>query len=268
MKTFKKIILLMLVFLVIAFAAIYLYIGSIKEGAIPVYDGEVVIKGIDKEVNVFFDERGMPHIYATTEKDLYFSVGYLSARERMWQMDLIRRATRGKLSEIFGEDFVETDLFLRSLCINEKSKLILSNSLPEIILVLQYYCDGVNRYISDAGNRLPPEFRILRYKPDPWTPEDIANIIGYIGWDLASSTLSEEVFSYKLRSLIGDVGAGKIIPDWKSSNTMVFPEFSLADSLVKYAEAFISSSDKLSTLGIFQFSGSNNWVLAGSAICY
>jgi penicillin G amidase len=75
----------------------------------------------------------MPHIYAGTEKDLYFAVGYLMGRERLWQMDLIRRATRGRLSEIFGADYVETDLFLRSLCMTEKSKLLLANA-PEIIL--------------------------------------------------------------------------------------------------------------------------------------
>ena len=145
MKTLKKVLLTVLALLAIVVAVAFIFIGSVKKGAIPVYDGELVLKGLDEEVNVFFDERGMPHIYAGTEKDLYFAVGYLSARERLWQMDLIRRATRGRLSEIFGEDYVNTDVFLRSLCINEKSKMILGNLVPDAILVLEYYCDGVNQ---------------------------------------------------------------------------------------------------------------------------
>lgn len=264
MKTLKKVLLTVLALLAIVVAVAFIFIGSVKKGAIPVYDGELVLKGLDEEVNVFFDERGMPHIYAGTEKDLYFAVGYLSARERLWQMDLIRRATRGRLSEIFGEDYVNTDVFLRSLCINEKSKMILGNLVPDAILVLEYYCDGVNRYISDAGKKLPPEFRILGYEPDAWTPEDIANIVGYIGWDLASSTLAEEVFIHKVRSILGNEAARLIIPDWKLTDTLVFPEFTLADSLLKHAGDFIASTEKLKNLGIFEFSGSNNWALSGN----
>ena len=238
-------------------------LNSVRRGASPVYDGNLIIKGLDNEVDVFFDERGMPHIYAGTEKDLYFAVGYLMGRERLWQMDLIRRATRGRLSEIFGADYVETDLFLRSLCMTEKSKLLLANSAPEIILTLEYYCDGVNRYIADQGRRLPPEFRILGYRPDPWTLEDIANIIGYMGWDLASSSLSEDLFNYRLYSRLGEDGVAKIVPDWQATRSYVFPEFVLTDALLKEAQAFVSSADKLANLGIFSFSGSNNWALSG-----
>jgi len=264
MRTLKRVSLMVLVLLVVVVATAFIIIGSIKKGAIPVYEGEMMLNGLDAEVSVFYDERGMPHIYAGTEKDLYFAVGYLSARERLWQMDLIRRATRGKLSEIFGEDYVDTDVFLRSLCINDKSKMILGNLMPEAILVLEYYCDGVNRYIADAGKKLPPEFRILGYQPDTWTPEDIANIVGYIGWDLASSTLAEEVFSYKVRSILGNEKTEIITPDWKATDTLVYPDFTLADSLLKQAGNFISSSEKLKKLGIFEFSGSNNWALSGS----
>ena len=112
------------------------------------------------------------------------------AQERLWQMDLIRRATTGRLSEMFGDDYIQTDHFLRSLDMTAKSKMVLSSQGPEVTDCLQAYADGVNSYISGAGKKLPPEFKILGYKPDEWKLEDIANIIGYMGWDLAAGNLS------------------------------------------------------------------------------
>jgi penicillin G amidase len=264
MRTLKRILIILPILLIVAGLSALLLVNSIKKGAHPVYTGEMVIDGLGAEVDVFFDERGMPHIYAGTEADLYFATGYLMGRERLWQMDLIRRATRGRLSEIFGSDFVETDLFLRSLCMTEKSKMILGNAMPDIIQALENYCRGVNLYISEAGKKLPPEFRILGYKPDPWSIEDVANIIGYMGWDLASSSLSEDIFNYRLYARLGQEGVEKIVPDWKASSEFVFPQFSLTEKLLAEAQAFVSSSDKLASLGIFAFSGSNNWAVSGS----
>ncbi|MDX9928738.1 MAG: penicillin acylase family protein [Bacteroidales bacterium] len=264
MKVIKRIILAIPVLLSIVIVAVLLFIGSLRKAAIPVYDGTLTLRGLDEEVMAHFDERGMPHIYAGTEKDLYYATGFLMARERLWQMDIIRRATRGTLSEIFGKDYVETDLFLRSLCMTEKSKIILANSAPEIILMIEYFCDGVNRYITDAGRKLPPEFRILRYRPEPWTPEDVTNIIGYMGWDLASGTLAEDLFNYRLFSKLGDAGAEKIIPDWRATRSYVYPDFSIDEALLKEAQIFVSGSERLAPLGIFSFSGSNNWALTGT----
>jgi penicillin amidase len=263
MKTLKRILLALAAILITATILILLFISSAKNGAKPVYDGTISIDGLDEEVKVFFDERGMPHIYAGNEKDLYYATGYLMARERMGQMDLIRRATRGTLSEIFGEDFVETDIFLRSLCMTDKSKMVLANSEQEILLVLQYYCDGVNKYISEAGRKLPPEFRILRYSPEPWTPEDVANIIGYMGWDLASGSLSEDIFNYRLAKKLGTENVSRIIPDWEATDSYVFPEFKFDNKLLDEAISFVSSAERLEGLGITAFSGSNNWVVSG-----
>lgn len=264
MKAIRKIAFWLLIILIVLLLAAVGVLNSIRKGAIPVYEGTIEIDGIGQKTEVWFDERGMPHIYAATEKDLYFATGYLMARERLWQMDLIRRATRGTLSEIFGKEYVETDLFLRSLCMTEKSKILLSGTAPEILEAIQDYCNGVNRYIEMQGKKLPPEFRILRYKPDQWTPEDVTNIIGYMGWDLASSTLSEDLFNYRLISRLGEEAAEKIIPDWKATSSYVYPGFTLDEELLREAGEFISSGIKLNKLGITSFSGSNNWAVTGT----
>jgi penicillin amidase len=264
MKTFKTILISLLAVVVVVVIVGLVIVTGIKRGAIPQYKGDLAIQGLDSDVTVYRDERGMPHIYAANEHDLYFSTGYVVAQERLWQMDLIRRATTGRLSEIFGETYVKTDLFLRSLDMTTKSKMILSNEDTLILECLKAYAEGVNAYISAAGKKLPPEFRILGYKPDPWKLEDIANIIGYMGWDLASGNLSADIFNYRLFQKLGYEKASSLIPDNKAVTTTAFPDFKLSDTALKDALNFISSTEKLAALGIVSFSGSNNWAVSGN----
>jgi len=264
MKILKITLVALLVLVVSVLIAGLIFISSVSRGAIPEYDGEITTGGIGSEVTVYRDERGMPHIYAGNEYDLYFATGYIMAQERLWQMDLIRRATTGRLSEIFGKDYIRTDLFLRSLCMTEKSEKVIAGTEPEILNSLRAFSDGVNRYIKDAGRKLPPEFRILSYKPDQWTLTDLANIIGYMGWDLASDNLYSELFSYRLVEKFGPEKALSLIPGWKTECTTVFPSFRLSDNVIKEALEMIASADKLNDLGLVTFSGSNNWAVSGS----
>jgi penicillin amidase len=263
MKALRIILLSLTGLIIVALMAGTILITGIKRGALPQYKGELKVIGLSSPVTVFRDERGMPHIYAENEHDLYFAVGYIMSQERLWQMDLIRRATSGRLSEIFGVDYVQTDLFLRSLCIPEKSKMVIDNADGTILESIGSFTDGVNAYIGNAGKKLPPEFRILGYKPDPWKREDVANIIGYLGWDLAGGNLSTDIFNYRLVKKLGAEKAGELIPDWQADSTSVFPGFRLPDEKLKEALTFISSMDKLKSLGIASFSGSNNWAVSG-----
>jgi penicillin amidase len=263
MKILKIILYSLLGLVIIVLVAAILIVSGIKKGALPDYSGEVFLTGLSDEVTVYRDERGMPHIYATNEHDLYFTVGYVMAQERLWQMDLIRRATTGRLSEIFGRDYVQTDLFLRSLDMTNKSRKVLDIADPEILKCLQDYADGVNKYIDDAGRKLPPEFRILRYKPDKWRLEDMVNIIGYMGWDLASENLNSDLFNYELVKKFGVEKANQLIPDWKAVTSFVFPDFTLDENTLKKALETISSLEKLEAVGITTFSGSNNWAVSG-----
>ena len=264
MRTIKKILLALLAIVVVALISGILFITGIKRGALPQYDGELVASSLTSEVTVIRDERGMPHIYAGNEHDLYFATGYVMGQERLWQMDLIRRATTGRLSEIFGASMVQTDLFLRSLEIPNKSKMLINEQSPEIVDCLKAFADGVNLYISNAGRKLPPEFRILGYKPEPWELEHIINIIGYMGWDLAGGNLSADIFNYKLYKKLGYEKGSTLVPDFKAVQSSVFPDFNLSDTALKSAQEFISSIDKLKALGIYSFSGSNNWAVSGS----
>jgi penicillin amidase len=224
MKIIKSILVGLIILVGIVLVAGFLMINRIKKSALPVYEGELNVAVLESNVTVYRDIRGMPHIIADNEHDLYVATGYVMAQERLWQMDLIRRATTGRLSEIFGKEYIQTDLFLRSLEMTAKSRLIISSEDPKILAAMQAFTEGVNAFIDAAGKKLPPEFKILSYRPDPWKMEDIANIIGYMGWDLASGNLTSDIFYYKLVKKLGIEKATQLIPDWKAVNSYVFPD--------------------------------------------
>ena len=98
MKTLKTILSIVSVVVIAAIIAGIIIVSGIRKSGKPVYEGQLIVPGLGSEVTVYRDERGMPHIYASDEHDLYFAVGYVMAQDRLWQMDLIRRATTGRLS--------------------------------------------------------------------------------------------------------------------------------------------------------------------------
>jgi penicillin G amidase len=164
MKVFKRILAGVLILIVLILLAGYFLLTSIKKVAIPDYNKSVQVSGLTGEVTILRDTFGIPHIYAENEKDLYRAVGFVMAQDRLWQMDLLRRVTQGRLSEILGNKMTETDLLMRALRIQEKSEKILAGSSPEIVVALEAFAEGVNEYIR--FNPLPPEFKILSYHPE------------------------------------------------------------------------------------------------------
>lgn len=264
MKILKVSLAVIAVIIVVILIAGAIIVPSLRKSGLPELNGEKNIAGLTADVRVIRDERGVPHIYASNEHDLYFMTGYITAQERLWQMDMVRHATQGRLSELFKRDMFDTDYFLRALGMPEKSRLVLENEDPEILAGLQAYADGVNAWIGETGKKLPPEFRILGYEPEPWTMVDITNIIGFIGWDLASSNLSNEITNYKLGMKLGPEKAAELIADWNLVDEVVFPDFRLNEKIFNDAMAAIGSIKQLEELGIVTLSGSNNWAVSGT----
>ncbi len=226
------------------------------------YEGTLILDGLKDTVTVYRDERGMPHIYAENEHDLYLAVGFVSARERLWQMDLIRRSTTGRLSEILGKSFLQVDLISRCLQITEKSRKILENEDPAVVTCMKAYVEGINLFIANC-RKLPLEFRLLSYSPEPWSLEDIVNIIGLMGWSLGSRNLMAELFNYQLVRKAGAEKASSLIPDWELASETIYPDFVLNDTLISETRSLVSSFEKIMPLGIPLFSGSNNWAVSG-----
>jgi penicillin amidase len=263
MRTLKIIFYSILVLVAVVVLAGLVFINGIKKSALPKYNGEMTLSGLSADVTVYRDERGMPHIYASTEHDLYFAVGYVMGQERLWQMDLLRRATKGTLSEVMGDVVIETDKLFRAVNMSAKSKVLVKNTDPVTLSYLQAFSDGINSFVSAAGKKLPPEFRILSYTPEPWTPEDCGNIFGYMCWDAAADDMDQEISYQKLVQKIGLEKTVSLIPGFDAVDAFVFPGFKLNDTLLKKAQEFVKGMDKLKALGIVLYPGSNNWAVSG-----
>lgn len=129
-------------------------------------------------VTVRRDERGIPYIEAKNDNDLYFAQGFVTASDRLWQMDLFRRNARGELAEIFGNSVLEEDKRHRTLGFAHVVEVEAAQASPQVKAVLTAYASGVNAYIATLdGKSWPPEFQLLQYKPKPWTPADSLIIV-------------------------------------------------------------------------------------------
>jgi penicillin amidase len=264
MKTIKIFLRILLILVGVAALIVIILVSLLRKAGLPDLSGDEKITGIVSDVRVIRDERGVPHIYASNTHDLYFITGYITAEERLWQMDMVRHATQGRLSELFKRDMTDTDYFLRALGMADKSKMLLDKEDPAVMETLMAYSDGVNAWITERGKKLPLEFRVLGYRPEPWTPTDIANIIGFIGWDLASVNLSDEINNYKLTEKLGPEKASELIPDWNLVDEVVYPDFKLSEEEMQHALSLIGSMKQAEEAGFYTFTGSNNWAVSGT----
>jgi len=258
MKTIKRILLIIIILIVIAGIAGYFLVRNISNSALPDYNKDHVLPGLTSEVTIIRDSFAIPHIYADNEKDLYRSVGFAMAQDRLWQMDLLRRVTQGRLSEILGKDQLENDLLMRALRIDEKSEKVYSHSSPKINSCLIAFTEGVNYYIKNFP--LPPEFKILGYEPDLWKPEHSLNLIGYMSWDL-SSGWDTELLLHNLKKEVDKKQIADIIPKMENHPTVVFPDFQTPAGTI--GKTILSAGRKLEQMGLEIFHGSNNWAVAG-----
>lgn len=152
------------------------------ERPLPALDGLVRVPGLSSPVMVRFDSRQVPYIEAGSDADLYMAQGFVTARDRMFQMDMLRRVAEGRLSEVYGGGCLAADKLMctigcRRLGIAELSKL----SEPARAM-LEAYCRGVNQYLSVNGDKLPLEFTLLGYRPKPWMPADTMAIMKYLAY--------------------------------------------------------------------------------------
>ena len=166
--------LLLAVLLFLAAAVGYAY--YLAHAALPQLDGQIPVAGLSGPVTVTRDAHGVPTVDAGTLEDLFFAQGYVTAQDRLWQMDVMRRVASGELSEIIGEDTVRLDREQRILGMRAAARKNLEIASPRDRGFFEAYARGVNAYISNHRDRLPIEFRILRYSPKAWTSEDSAVI--------------------------------------------------------------------------------------------
>ena len=231
------------------------------------------------KVTVRFDKRGIPYISAANDHDLYFAEGYLMARDRLWQMDLLRRVARGQTAELFGTAALERDKRWRTFGFAAVAEETLQYLDPGIRSALDDFAEGVNFYISTLSpDAMPPEFKILQYKPSPWRPSDSV-IIGKILADALSSTWQYDVMRVEIERLPAEKRAsatdttspydvvlyGSDAKRRSANSGAAVPEVAPHASDIAAASAEVRR-ESLEFTGLFaeDIAASNNWVIGGS----
>jgi penicillin G amidase len=160
---------------------------SMARSALPQLDGTLGVSGLSAPVTVTRDGHGIPTIAAATLEDLFFAQGYVTAQDRLWQMDILRRFAAGDLAEIIGPAVLEHDRQQRIFGLRVAARKAIEVASTEDRRYLAAYAKGVNAYLESHRTRLPLEFRILRYTPRPWMPEDSMLVAVQMVEDLSAS---------------------------------------------------------------------------------
>jgi penicillin G amidase len=197
----------LLLLLTVSLSILYLPVGvSAQQTATTQTSSQALrLAGLRETVTVRRDERGIPYIEAMNESDLYFAQGYVTASDRLWQMELGRRFARGELAEVLGRDALEEDKRHRTYGFAQVAETEVAQAQPEARAQLEAYARGVNAFIAALDDKsLPPEFRILQFKPRPWTPADSLLIIKNFGEALNTSWPTDIVMEAGLPLLPAD----------------------------------------------------------------
>ncbi|HEX8015394.1 MAG TPA: penicillin acylase family protein [Flavobacterium sp.] len=251
MKIIKKILLIILVLIVVAAISLFAYIFHLK----PRYEGEIELKNLQKETTVYFDDFGVPHIYADSEKDAMTALGYVHAQDRLWQMELLRRIAPGRLSEIFGTVALKNDMFFSGIGIEEASaKAIakLDKNGPGYQLTLAYL-DGINQYLEEGVT--PIEFTLIGVKKEKFTIKDVYNIFGYMSFSFAMAQKTDPLLT-EIRNKYGmqylkDLG---IEGEFNTTQIKSSKESEAYTEIAKSVAALLDKSP------IPPFVGSNSWI--------
>ena len=196
MKTVAKVL---VAILLVCAIAVFAFVKHFE----PDYAFEISSDAVSAPVEVIFDDMAVPHIYAQNEADGMYALGYVHASERLWQMDLLRRAGAGELSALLGEDMIENDKYLRTLGMREaaiRTAEDFENDAPaEIRVAMRAYLDGVNAYIAE-GTR-PVEYLLVGQEPRPFTIRDVYCSTGFMAYSFAIHLKTEPILDWMLTEL-------------------------------------------------------------------
>ncbi len=224
--------------------------------SLPQLDGTLKLAGIQGPVEIIRDSHGIPYIYAASDHDAFFGLGYAHAQDRLWQMEMQRRIGAGRLSEIFGEKTLETDEFLRTAGFYRAAEAAWPALSPETQDALQAYTDGVNAYLA-SGRQLPPEFTILGVRPEPWRPTDSLVWAKMMAWNLGES-YGDDLLHAELLAALGPERSAQLAYAYPANAPVILPPGSMTGLLE--AERALREQTGLGGKQV----GSNNWVVSGA----
>ena len=229
---------------------------------LPKYSGHKSIKGLNRPVDIYTDTYGVPHIFAENEEDLFYAAGYYAARDRLFQMSIVNYSVRGELSYAFGDDFISSDIYLRTWRIHDTAKRLVGELDKETVDLMVAFCAGINYRIQEVYNDLPLEFKISGMKPLAWNPSIVTGYARMMAREMSQSWKPEIVFG-AIENFFGKEKLAELYPDYDSSHTTIAGKNFLLNG--NYFTSILKEELKLQdVLGYnSSFSGSNNWVVSG-----
>ncbi len=266
-----------LALVIFAIAAVAGYIYSIARHELPQVDGSIVLAGLSGPVTVIRDKLGVPHIRAASFDDLFYAQGFVTAQDRLWQMDATRRYAAGDLAEIFGPALLKHDRQQRYLQFREACQRAADALDPQQRHYLEVYAKGVNAFIERSRDHLPLEFRLLRYSPAAWTVTDSM----LLGANMSQMLNTQYPLELKREAVIRHLNPQEIADLYPSTSWRDLPPAQQAKpSIEEQTPPKNDSSDEeeedrvptqtSSVLALFQpprceecVPGSNNWVVSG-----
>jgi penicillin amidase len=260
MKILKRFFFGLLIVLVLIFAGIFIFLQASK----PTLNGELTLNGLQENVEVLYDDYGVPHIYANNEHDAYYALGYVHAQDRLFQMEMLRRAAGGRLSEVLGPDLIKVDKLFRTLGINkfasESAQQFLSSDTSVYQKATVAYQKGINEFIKTGDT--PIEFLIMGIPKTEFKPEDIYLAIGFMSFGFAEALQVDPV----LEKIKNELGAAYLqdLAVQTPANAELIKNF---NGEIKPAgmDSLISAVHQaLQYLPVPRLQGSNGWVISGS----
>ena len=232
---------------------------------LPHVDGKLTLAGLRRPVEVLRDRWGVPHIYARTEEDVFFAQGFVHAQDRLFQMDVNRRLGLGRLSEVVGPAAVHSDRFARVFGWHKAAEAQVDGIMghPETRQIATAYAAGVNAFID--RRKLPVEFSVLAYRPEPWRPLDSAAWGSVLAWGL-SVNWETELLRARLIEELGPEKAADLTPGYRDRYPTIVPSSTVGPRLAAaLIEAYRRAVETLplGTVPAGSGVGSNNWVIAG-----
>ncbi len=271
-----------------AFVIFPLWLRHAMLSSLPRIDGSVRASGLSAPVTVLRDSHGIPHIRAATTDDLVFAQGYVTAQDRMWQMDMLRRSASGDLAEILGPSLLDHDRVQRYLQVRSAADQAAAVLPPGQRHWLEQYARGVNAYLSANSGRLPAEFRLLHYHPQPWQVRDSLLVGLFMEQDLTTEfpvKLAREAISRKLTpEMLADlypVGSWRDHPPIQSLHDLSAPQQEIEQIPLDRSQSLLHAppADPGQDIAHLRtslamgdsllhcsgcFAGSNNWAVDGT----
>ena len=252
----KHILLVVAVMVTMLSSLVYITTQTIA----PDYGFDLTTDAVLNDVDIVFDDMAVPHIYADSENDAMHALGYVHAMERLWQMDLLRRAGGGELSALLGPDMVENDKYLRTLGMSQAAgrtveRIEADTTIAELKASMQAYLDGINAFI--ATKELPFEYRLINARPEPFDMHDVYCATGFMSYSFAIHLKTEPILDWMAGNLDSVLVADVY---WNEEGFQRIPQGEPARDISGLANR-VHNLDALRPVP--QWLGSNAWVLSG-----